>query len=257
MAASATAGRLDGRVALVTGGGAGIGRAACLRLGDEGASVVVGDVVTEAAEETAALLERSGAAALALTMDVASPTQVCAAIDAAWARFGRLDVLVNNAGIMGYRPILHLAEAEWDRMMAINAKGPFLCSQAFARRLVAAKLPGAIINMSSITSEVTIEYQAHYAASKGALRMLTKGMAVELAEHGITVNAVAPGVVDTPMTHELLEDPAVAEMTIPLIPLGRVARPDEIAGLVAFLASSDATYITGTTIFIDGGYVLR
>jgi NAD(P)-dependent dehydrogenase (short-subunit alcohol dehydrogenase family) len=257
MNVSGTPGRLAGRVAFVTGGGSGIGRAVCARLAADGAAVVVADIVPETAEETVAQLEASGATALAVTLDVASAAAVDAALDAAWTRFGRVDVLVNNAGIMGYKQFLHLTESEWDRTMAVNAKGAFLCAQAAARRLVKAKIPGTIVNMSSITSEVAIEFQSHYCASKGALRMLTKSMALELAEHGITVNAVAPGVVETGMTRELLADPAVAEYTLPLIPLGRAATPEDVAGVVAFLASPDASYITGATLVVDGGYLLR
>lgn len=257
MSVSGMPGRLAGRVAFVTGGGSGIGRAVCVRLAADGAAVVVADVVPETAAETAAQLVASGAAAIAVTLDVASAAAVEAAMDEAWTRLGPVDILVNNAGIMGYKPFLHLTEAEWDRTMAVNAKGPFLCAQAAARRLVRAKVPGTIINMSSITSEVAIEFQSHYCASKGALRMLTKSMAVELAEHGITVNAVAPGVVETGMTRELLADPAVAEFTLPLIPLGRAATPEDIAGVVAFLATPDASYLTGATLVVDGGYLLR
>ncbi len=249
--------RLEGKVALVTGGGSGIGRATCERLANDGAAVIVADIVPETAQETAALLTSSGAAALPLTLDVASAEGVGAAFDAAWERFGVVDVLVNNAGIMGYRPFLNLRESDWDRTFAVNAKGVFLCSQAFAKRLVAAKRPGRIINVSSITSEVTIEFQSHYAASKGAVRMLTKAMSLELAPHGITVSAVAPGVVETGMTAELLADPAVADVTLPLIPLGRAATPAEVAGVIAFLASDDAAYITGTTLVVDGGYLVR
>jgi NAD(P)-dependent dehydrogenase (short-subunit alcohol dehydrogenase family) len=254
---SARVGRFTGHVAFVTGGGSGIGRAVSLRLGREGAAVAVADVVADSAIETAALLQQGGAAAIALSMDVSSAEAVDAAVDEAWRRLGPVDILVNNAGIMGYRPFLRLAEADWDRTMAVNAKGVFLCSQAVARRLVAAHHSGSIINLSSITSEVAIEFQAHYAASKGAVRMLTRAMALELAPHAITVNAVAPGVVETAMTSALLADPLVAEATLPLIPLGRAAQPDEVGGAIAFLASDDARYITGAALVVDGGYLLR
>ncbi len=251
------AGRLSGHVAFVTGGGSGIGRAVCIRLAHECASVAVVDVVADTAEATAALLREGGAAAIAIVADVASKESVEAAVETAWNGLGPVDILVNNAGIMGYRPFLRLSEADWDRTMAVNAKGVFLCSQAVARRLVAARLPGTIVNMSSVVSEVAIEFQSHYAASKGAVRMLTRAMALELAAHGITVNAIAPGVVETSMTAELLADPAVAEVTLPLIPLGRAAAPDEIAAAVAFMASPDARYVTGATLAVDGGYLLR
>ncbi|MDA8204065.1 MAG: glucose 1-dehydrogenase [Chloroflexi bacterium] len=257
MDASAPTGRLSGHVAFVTGGGSGIGRAVCVRLARECASVAVVDVVADAAEATAALLREDGAAVIPITADVASRESVEAAVDEAWQRLGPIDILVNNAGIMGYRPFLRLTDADWDRTMAVNAKGVFLCSQAVARRLSKAHLPGTIINMSSIVSEVAIEFQAHYAASKGAVRMLTRAMALELAAHDITVNAVAPGVVETAMTADLLADPAVAEVTLPLIPLGRAAKPEEVAATVAFLASADARYLTGTSVTVDGGYLLR
>ena len=248
---------LEGHVALVTGGGSGIGRATCQRLACDGAKVVVADIVAETAAETAALLTSSGAAALPLTFDVSNGADVEAGVEAAVAHFGVVDILVNNAGIMSYRPFLYLRESDWDRTFAVNVKGYFLCAQAIARRLVAAEQPGRIINISSITSEVAIEFQAHYAASKGAIGMLTKAMSLELAQHGILVSAVAPGVVETGMTADLLADPAVAEVTLPLIPLGRAATPEEIASVVAFLASDDARYITGTTIVVDGGYLVR
>jgi len=250
-------GRLTGHVAFVTGGGSGIGRAVCLRLGEEGAGVAVADVIPDTARETVALLEQCGADALALAVDVSSRDQVEAALTDAWARFGRVDIVVNNAGIMGYRPFLHLRERDWDTTFAVNTKGVFLCSQGAARRMVDAGIHGSIINIGSITGDVAIQFQAHYAASKGAVRMLTKAMALELAEHGITVNTVAPGVVETGMTRNLLADPAVAEATLPLIPLGRAAQPEEVAGVVAFLASEDGRYCTGSTYLVDGGYLVR
>ncbi len=257
MDVSVRVGRLTGHVAFVTGGGSGIGRAVCTRLAHEGAAVAVVDVVADTARETAALLCEEGAAAIPVIADVSSAAGVQSAVEEAWNALGPVDILVNNAGIMGYRPFLRLTEADWDRTMGVNAKGVFLCSQEVARRLVKARRPGTIINLSSIVSEVAIEFQSHYAASKGAVRMLTRAMALELAPHGITVNAIAPGVVETAMTADLLADPAVAEATLPLIPLGRAARPDEVAGAIAFLASDDARYMTGSTLLFDGGYLLR
>lgn len=257
MDVSAHAGRLAGHVAFVTGGGSGIGRAVSVRLAREGAAVAVVDVAADTAAETAALLREDGAAVIPISADVVSAVSVAAAVEEAWRSLGPVDLLVNSAGIMGYRSFLRLTEADWDRTMAVNAKGVFLCSQEVARRLVEARRPGTIINVSSITSEVAIEFQAHYAASKGAVRMLTRSMALELAPHRITVNAVAPGVVETGMTRDLLADPAVAEVTLPLIPLGRAAQPEEVAAAIAFLASDDARYMTGSTLLIDGGYLLR
>jgi glucose 1-dehydrogenase len=257
MASDADGRKLSGRVAFVTGGGSGIGRAVARRLAAEGACIGVVDIVADAAAETARSIEADGGRAVALTADVSDAASVARAVEAAEEAMGPIDVLVNNAGIMGYRPFLFLRESDWDATMAVNAKGVFLCSQAVAKRLVELGRPGTIINISSITGDVAIEFQAHYAASKGAVRMLTKGMALELAAHGITVNAVAPGVVETGMTSQLLADPAVAEVTLPLIPLGRAAQPEEVAGVVAFLASADARYVTGTTVVVDGGYLIR
>ena len=250
-------GRLAGHVAFVTGGGSGIGRAVALRLAREGAAVAVADIVGETATETARCIEEAGGRSIALTVDVSSAGEVEDGVARATEALGLVDLLVNNAGIMGYRPFLYLTESDWDKTQAVNVKGVFLCSQAVAKRLVAAGRPGSIINISSITSEVAIEFQSHYAASKGAVRMLTRATALELAQHQITVNAVAPGVVETGMTSELLADPAVAEVTLPLIPLGRAAQPEDVAGAVVFLGSDDARYITGTTLVVDGGYLLR
>jgi glucose 1-dehydrogenase len=246
--------QLKDKVAIVTGGDTGIGKAIALALARDGASVVV-DYVGHA-EPAAALvrqIETLGGKALAVAADVSDPEQVAALVAAAVGAYGGLDILVNNAGIEHKHPFLETPFDVFREVIDINLTGVWLCSQAAARQMVEQKRGGRIINISSVHEELPMPTNAPYCAAKGGVRMLMRTIALELAKEQITVNDVAPGAVDTPMDAALEADPAELDTLRAEIPLGRMAKPEEIAGLVIFLASDAAAYITGATYLIDGG----
>lgn len=246
--------RLADRVAIVTGGDSGIGKAIALRFAREGARVVIdyhGDPAP--AEELVGRIQAAGGTAIAYAADVTRENDVESLVAAAVNAYGGVDVLVNNAGIEKKQPFLETPLSTFHEVLAVNLTGTWLCSQAAARQMVKQKRGGRIVNISSVHEEMTMPTNAPYCASKGAVRMLMRTIAVELAEYGITVNNVAPGAVDTPMDAPLKRDPKEMETLLAEIPLGRMAKPEEIAGVVAFLASDDAAYITGATYVIDGG----
>ena len=241
--------RLEGRVALVTGAGSGIGEATARRFAREGATVVVNDVDIEVARPVATELQRSGARALSVAADVTRRAEVEAMVNHVVAEFGRLDVLVNNAGINRDAMSHKMTEEQWDQVLAVNLKGTFLCAQAALTRMREHGW-GRVINTSSIGSLGNIG-QANYAASKAGVIGLTRTLALEYAKFGITVNCVAPGPVMTRMLAGVPE--AIREKIVAKVPAGRIARPEEIAGIHAFLASEDAAFITGQVLFVDGG----
>ncbi|NJN94630.1 MAG: 3-oxoacyl-ACP reductase FabG [Anaerolineales bacterium] len=249
--------RLQDKVAIVTGAGSGNGRGIALRLAEEGAAVVVADVNESGAHETAALIEAAGGQALVVRADVSRREQIEAMVQATLERFGQVDILVNNAGVESMRPFLELPEAEWDRVMGVNLKGPFLCTQAVAREMAEAGRGGKIVNIASICSAIALVGEAHYIASKGGLLMLTKAMALDLAPYNINVNAVGPGVIETAMTANSLSSPARVEMFFNHIPLKRIGQPRDIANAVLFLASDEADYVTGTILYVDGGWLAQ
>lgn len=241
--------RLAGRVALVTGAGSGIGEATARRFAREGAIVVVNDIDIELARPIATELQKAGTRALAVAADVTSRADVEAMVNHVVAEFGRLDVLVNNAGINRDAMSHKMTEEQWDQVLAVNLKGTFLCAQAALTRMREHGW-GRLINTSSIGSLGNIG-QANYAASKAGVIGLTRTLALEYAKFGITVNCVAPGPV---MTRMLAGVPAaIREKIVAKVPAGRIARPEEIAGIHAFLASEDAAFITGQVPFVDGG----
>lgn len=248
--------RLGGRVAVVTGGAKGNGAAIALGLAAEGADVVAADLDAAGAEEVARRAAEHGVRALGLEVDVADAGQVRGLVAEVRRRFGALHVLVNNAGVMVQRPFLELTEADWDAHFAVNARGLFLASLEAARTMRDGG-GGAIVNVSSMAAEIAPPNTAVYAATKGAVRQLTRAMAVDLAPYGIRVNAIEPGVIETDMTRAILADPERKARSLARIPLGRVGTPEDLAGAVAFLASDDARYITGASIRIDGGYLAR
>jgi glucose 1-dehydrogenase len=248
--------RLDGKIAVVTGAASGNGRAIALRFAEEGANVVVADVAEAGARETATQIEALGRHALTTRTDVSKRSDVENMVRQVVESLGPIDVLVNNAGVETLISFLKLAEDEWDRVLNINLKGPFLCGQAVARHMVERGVRGSIVNIASINSEVAFRGQAHYVASKGGLRMLTRAMALELAPHGIRVNAVGPGVIDTPMTAQSLSTPEVREWMMGNIPLKRVGQPRDVANAALFLASEEASYMTGAIVFVDGGWLI-
>lgn len=246
--------RLAGKVAIVTGAGTGIGQAIAARLGAEGAKVIVDYVgKSDGAEETLRRIEQAGGDGEMVMADITRMDDVRRLIDAAWNRFGSADILVNNAGMELKSDFWDTTEEDYDRVMQVNLRGAFFLSQAFVRRLRDAKKPGRIVNISSVHEDMTFPGFATYCSSKGGLRMLMRNLAVELGPLGITVNNVAPGAIQTPMNKALLEDKPKLNALLAKIPLGRLGTPEDVAGLVTFLATDDAAYVTGATFVIDGG----
>lgn len=246
--------RFDHKCALITGGGSGIGRAVCLALAREGADVAVADVNPQAAEATSQEVRKSGRKAVALRVDVTDPASVQAMVGGAVRELGRIDVLVNSAGVREIVPFLELPFAEWQRVIATNLTGTFLCSQAVAQYLVAQGRGGKIVNMTSVAGVMAVPNRPAYVSSKHAVVGLTKEMAMELGDKNIQVNAVAPGVVETGMTSSYFANPELVASLKKVHPAGRWAQPEEIAGLILFLASDEAGFITGATFLIDGGF---
>ncbi len=246
---------LAGKVAVVTGSSSGIGRAIAIRLATEGASVVidyVGD--TKGAEETQNMIaSASSARSITVEADVSKIADTQGLIAQAWQQLGGCDILINNAGIEKESDFWDTPEVDYDAVLAVNLKGPFFLTQAFVRKLRDAKKPGRVINISSVHEDMVFPHFATYCASKGGLRMLMRDLAVELGPLGITVNNVAPGAIATPINAALMKDPAKLDPLLRNIPLGRMGTPEEVAGLVAYLASDEAGYITGSTYVMDGG----
>jgi NAD(P)-dependent dehydrogenase (short-subunit alcohol dehydrogenase family) len=249
-------GRFAGEVAVVTGAGRGMGRAVARRFGREGAKVVVAELNFEHGLEVAGEIKAAGGLAAAVEADVSRLADVDGIFDAAVKEFGGVDILVNNAGIGVARPILEYTEADWDRQMGVNVKGLFFCSQA-AARLMIPRRQGKIVNFASTSAFVSSSKpEVAYDTSKGAVRQMTISMAAELAPHGINVNAVAPGTTETEMTRKTLSTEEGRAWQVARIPLGRVGQPDDIASVVLFLCSPEASYITGHTLVADGGWLL-
>ncbi|MBI2064007.1 MAG: SDR family oxidoreductase [Candidatus Yanofskybacteria bacterium] len=248
---------LKGKVALVTGGRRGMGRAHALALASQGAKVAVTDVdATECAAVVEEIKSKGGEAAC-FKLDVTSKEEVNRVFDGVIKQFGRLDILVNNAGIFSPKPALELSEEEWDRMLGINLKGQFLCAQRAAKEMAKNKW-GRIINISSIASGgvgVGFEGAAHYAASKGGIIGMGETLAVEWAPLGITVNMVAPGAIDTPMIQAAQMPEEAMKAMLAQVPLKRIGRPEEVSAMVVFLASEEASYVTGATFYVDGGWL--
>jgi 3-oxoacyl-[acyl-carrier protein] reductase len=241
--------RLTGRVALITGGGTGIGEATARRFAREGAIVVVNDVDVDLARPVVAELQKAGVSALAVGADVTRRSEVEAMVRHLVDEFGRLDILVNNAGVTRDAMSHKMTEEQWDVVLAVNLKGTFLCAQAALPRMREHGW-GRVINTSSIGARGNIG-QANYAASKAGVIGLTRTLALEYAKFGVTVNCVAPGPVMTRMLVGVPE--AIREKIVAKVPVGRIAEPAEIAGVHAFLASDDAAFITGQVLFVDGG----
>ncbi|NOT55299.1 MAG: 3-oxoacyl-ACP reductase FabG [Deltaproteobacteria bacterium] len=247
--------RFTNKSVLVTGGGSGIGRAACLAFAREGADVGVADVSVEGAESTVSEVKNLGRKAIAIQVDVTDPASVQTMVTQAVAALSTLHVLVNSAGVREIVPFLELPFAEWQRVIAVNLTGTFLCSQAVARHLVMQGTGGKIINLASVAGLTAVPNRAAYVASKHAVVGLTKEMALELADKNIQVNAVAPGVVRTSMTESYFDKPSVVATLQKAHPAGRWAQPEEIANLILYLASPEAAFITGATFPIDGGFL--
>ena len=248
---------LTGKTAIITGGAKGIGLACAERMAAEGAKVVLADVEEEAGEAAAADLAEKKHEALFVTCDVSKKLDVRNLVTATLDAYGAIDILVNNAGIVANGDFLEISEADFDRVLAVNLKGAFLVGQAVARQMVeqigAGGKPGSIINMSSVNAVFAIPTQVPYTVSKGGMNQLTKVMALSLAPHGIRVNAIGPGSIMTDILRSVANNEEARRRIMSRTPLGRIGEPSEIAAIAAFLASDDASYITGQTIYADGG----
>lgn len=249
--------RHENKVAIVTGAARGIGFACAERLADDGANVVIADIDEAGGEKAASMLTREGNAVTFVECDVGEKLDVRNLVKETVAAHGRIDILVNNAAVIDSADILELSEDEFDRVLRVNLKGPFLLGQAVARQMVKQVQeggePGSIINMSSVNAVFALPDHATYSMAKGGLAQLTKALALTLAPHGIRVNAIGPGSIMTPMLERVATDKAASRKILSRTPMGRFGEASEIAGIASFLASEDAGYITGTTIYADGG----
>jgi len=247
---------LKGKKALITGGGRGIGRGIAEVFAEEGADVAVADIsITGEAEKVAEWVRSKNRQAIAIQADVSNRQQVEAMFEKAWREFGPLDILVNNAGIETIIPFLEMTDDKWTRLVDINLRGPWMCSQVFCRNVLGAKRKGAIVNIGSIQSARSLPGRTHYAPTKLALEALTRNVSTEVAHLGIRVNCVHPGLFDTPMTEWVMKDEKILPQVLSGISLGRAGQPREAGALVAFLASDDASYLTGQSIHLEGGWI--
>jgi NAD(P)-dependent dehydrogenase (short-subunit alcohol dehydrogenase family) len=247
--------RLVGEVAIVTGGSQGIGQAIAERLAAEGAAVAILARTTKNVQAVTDGLTARGADALGLTCDVSDRAQVRAAVEAVVSRFGKVTILINNAGIVRHASFLEISDEMWDELLRINLTGMFIVAQEVARSMVQLGVPGRIVNHSSVAGRIAHSDQTVYGITKAGIESMTRTMAVDLAPHGIIVNAVAPGTIQTSFSVGNLSTEAVAER-VRRIPLSRLGKPEEVASVMAMLASPDASYLTGVTIPIDGGLTI-
>ncbi len=248
---------LKNKIAIVTGARRGMGRSHALALAKAGAKVMVADISEEDCQKVVDEIKKQGGEALAIKCDVSKKSEIDEMVKKTVEMFGKIDILVNNAGICQFKPFLDLTEEDWDRTININLKGYFLCAQAAAKEMAKQK-SGVIVNIASVAmGQQGVGFQAlvHYCASKGGIVGLTEALALELAPLGIRVNAVAPGAIDTPMMDAAKADPKSMEGTLARIPLHRVGKAEEVSNLVLFLASDDSSYMTGSTVVIDGGWL--
>ena len=248
------ANRLEGKVAAVTGGDQGIGRAIVERLAAEGANVALCYRSNkDGANEVVAAVQRGGRESAAFQCDVSKIGEGERFIIDAVKQLGGIDILVNNAGLERRADFWEVSEEDYDLVLNVNLKGPFFLTQAFVKHRMEVKAGGKVINISSVHEELPFPHFASYCASKGGLKMLTRNLSIELAPLGITINSIAPGAIETPINKKLLNDPAKLKSLLENIPLKRLGKPQDVASVATFLASSDADYVTGTTYFVDGG----
>jgi glucose 1-dehydrogenase len=246
--------RFEGKTAVITGSGRGIGQAIAVRLASEGANIVVNDLKhTEDVDTTLAEIDKTGSQGHFVAADVSDVAQVQGLIQQGIDHFGQLDILVNNAGITRKAPFWEVSEADYDLVLNVNLKGAFFAAQAFAKHLLEQKRTGRIVNISSVHEDLPFANFTSYCLSKGGMQMLTRNLAVELGPHNITVNGIAPGAIRTPINKDLLTQPELLRTLRENISLGRVGETHEVSSVVAFVASDEATYVTGATYFVDGG----
>jgi NAD(P)-dependent dehydrogenase (short-subunit alcohol dehydrogenase family) len=248
---------LKDKVAIITGARRGMGKSHALIFAKAGAKVVVADISKDECEEVVKEIEKAGGEAIAVKCDVTNKKEVDAMIEAAIDKWGKLDILVNNAGIVGFKPFVEMTEAEWDKVIEINLKGYFLCAQAAVKEMIKQN-SGAIVNIASVEMGQVgggMPGLAHYCASKGGVVAFSQTLAVELAQYNIRVNAVAPGAIETPMAESVKDNPKALEASLAKIPMRRMGKPEEVSNLVLFLSSDLSSYMTGSTVVIDGGWL--
>jgi len=247
--------KLTGKVALVTGAGQGIGRGIAEVFAREGADVVINDICTdERTEEVAAAVRSQGRRALVVKADVSKRADVERMFEEA-QQLGPIDILVNNAGIETIVPFLELTDKQWEDVTNVNLKSGWMCAQVFCRRAIEEQRTGAIVNIGSIQAARVLPGRTHYAPSKLAVEALTRNISAEVGQHGIRVNCIHPGLIDTPMIRWVLESPEILPLVVAQISLGRPGKPCDIGHAAAFLASDEARYITGQSLYVDGGWV--
>jgi NAD(P)-dependent dehydrogenase (short-subunit alcohol dehydrogenase family) len=248
--------KLKGKVALVTGAARGIGEGIAEVFAQEGADVALNDIeIGQRAEDVAARIRCKGRRAITVPADVANRAQVEAMVDRVWAELGPIDILVNNAGIETIVPFLDLTDDQWTRLVDVNLRGEWLCSQVYCRRAVAAGRKGNIINIGSIQAAKVLPGRTHYAPAKLAIEALTRNMSAEMTPLGIRVNCIHPGLIDTDMTAWVMKNTDLLPAILGQISMGRAGQPHEIGSVAAFFASDEASYLTGQSIHVDGGWV--
>ncbi len=246
--------QLDQKVAVITGADSGIGRGIAIEFAREGAAVVVNYAhAKDKAEEVRQAIEQNNGKAFVVQADVSQYQQAVGLIQQAVEHFGKIDIMVNNAGMEIHSAFLDVTEDQYDRVIGVDLKGPFFCAQAAAREMVKRKIAGRIINISSVHEDLPMPQNVPYCCAKGGIRMLMRTICLELAPYGITVNNIGPGAIDTPIDADVKADPQKWNALLAEIPLHRVGQPEEIGKLAVYLASDASSYITGSTFFIDGG----
>jgi glucose 1-dehydrogenase/3-oxoacyl-[acyl-carrier protein] reductase len=248
--------RLKGKVALITGASRGIGRGIAEVFAEEGADVAINDIeLGQAAEDVAAFVRCKGRRAMTVQADVANRGEVEAMVDRVWSELGPVDILVNNAGIETIVPFLDITDEQWTRLVDVNLRGEWLCSQAFCRRAVGEGRKGSIVLIGSIQAGKVLPGRTHYAPAKLAIEALTRNMSAEMTPLGIRVNCIHPGLIDTDMTAWVMKREDLLPGILAQISVGRAGQPREIGTVAAFFASDDASYLTGQSIYVDGGWV--
>lgn len=247
-------GLLDNKVALITGSSSGIGQGIAKTFAEEGAKVVIDYIGhAEGANETLGMVKAAGSDGITVQADVTNMADIRKLVDAAYSKFGALEILVNNAGMEKKAGFTEVQEADYDKVMAVNLRGPFFLTQYFVQKLQGEKKPGRVINISSVHEDMSFPGFASYCISKGGLRMFMRDLSVELGAMNITINNIAPGAIETPINKNLMGDQREMAALLRNIPLNRMGKPEDVANLAAFLASEKAGYITGSTYVIDGG----
>jgi glucose 1-dehydrogenase len=246
--------RLQDKVALVTGSSQGIGQGIAVRMAQEGAKVIVNyRSAQDSPKDTEEQIKALGREFISVQADVTKLPEVQAMVDAGLQKFGQIDILVNNAGVEKNASFLDITEHDYDLVLNVNLKGAFFATQFVVKSMVERKIKGRIINISSVHEDLPFPHFTAYCASKGGMKMMMRNLAIELASCNITVNDVAPGAIETPINHALLNDPEKLKSLLENIPMGRLGSPKDVAGAAVYLASDDGDYVTGTTLFVDGG----